>query len=129
MRSHQPNNPTFVPLVFTNESDALPSTTNPNFERVLSSAWEFVCWDQVQLSTINANLNQAFEGTRKGVVVAGPAVKIQNGAPGDGIGPVTLIGVVETIEGTAANGFNERKYDFNTSNDSVPVPTFFEPFP
>ena len=31
---------------------------------------------------------------------------------------VTLIGLVETIEGTAANGFMERKYNFNMSNDS-----------
>jgi hypothetical protein len=85
--SNQPNNPTFVNLDFWNESSALPSTTNPNFERLLSSSWEFVCWDQVQLSDIDANLTQAFMGTRKGIVIAGPATKIQNGAPDDGTGP------------------------------------------
>jgi hypothetical protein len=89
--SNQPNNPTFVNLDFFldffNESDALPSTTNPNFERLLSSSWEFVCWDQVQLSDIDPNLTQAFMGTRKGIVLAGPATKIENGAPDDGTGP------------------------------------------
>jgi hypothetical protein len=129
VRSNQPNNPTFVNLDFYNESDALPSATNPNFERLLSTFLEFVCWDQVQLSTIDANLTQAFMGTRKGIVVAGPAVKIENGAPGDGTGNVTLIGLIETIEGTVANGFQERKYNFNMQNDSFPVNTTFFPRP
>jgi hypothetical protein len=44
-------------------------------------------------------------------------------------GPVTLIGLVETIEGTAANGFMERKYNFNMQNDSFPVDTTFFPRP
>jgi hypothetical protein len=129
VRSNQPNNPTFVNLDFWNESSALPSTTNPNFERLLSSFWEFVCWDQVQLSTIDSNLTQAFMGTRKGIVLAGPATKIENGAPNDDTGPVTLIGLVETVEGTAANGFQERKYNFNMQNDSFPVDTTFFPRP
>jgi hypothetical protein len=124
VRPNQPNNPTFVPLDFWNESSALPSATNPNFERILSTSWELVCWDQVQLSTINPNLTQAFMGTRKGIVIAGPAEKLPDGnAPGDRPGPVTLIGLVETIEGTAANGFLERKYNFNMSNDGTPVAT------
>ena len=125
VRPNQPNNPTFVPLDFWNESSAQPST-NPNFERLLSGFLEFVCWDQVQLSTIDPNLTQAFMGTRKGVVIAGSAQKIQNGAPGDSTGAVTLIGLVETIEGTAANSFQERKYDFNMSTDGIPVA--FQPF-
>ena len=129
VRSNQPNNPTFVNLDFWNESSALPSTTNPNFERLLSSFWEFVCWDQVQLSTIDPNLTQAFMGTRKGIVLAGPATKIQNGAPDDDTGPVTLVGLIETIEGTSGNGFQERKYNFNMQNDSFPVDTTFFPRP
>jgi hypothetical protein len=68
-------------------------------------------------------------GTRKGIVLAGPATKIQNGAPDDDTGPVTLIGLVETVEGTAANGFQERKYNFNMQNDSFPVDTTFFPRP
>ena len=48
-------------------------------------------------------------------------------APGDPPGPVTLIGLVETIEGTAANGFMERKYNFNMSNAGFRIPTAFVP--
>ena len=131
VRSNQPNNPTFIPLDFYNESDASPSSTNPNFERLTSTSWEFVCWSQVSLATVkdpffggplNINLTQAQQGTRKGIVIAGPAQKLHSGAPDDSTGPVTLIGLVETIEGTPANGLNERKYNFNMSTNGIPVP-------
>jgi hypothetical protein len=127
----QPNNPTFVPLDFYNESASPPSATDSNFERLTSTFWEFVCWTQVSLATIddpffggplNINLTQAQQGTRKGIVIAGPARKLQNGAPGDSTGPVTLIGLVETNEGTVANSFTERKYNFNMSSNGVSVP-------
>jgi hypothetical protein len=127
----QPNNPTFVPLDFYNESASPPSSTDPNFERLTSTFWEFVCWTQVSLATVNdpffggplnINLTQAQQGTRKGIVIAGPARKLQSGAPGDSTGPVTLLGLVETNEGTAANSFTERKYNFNMSSNGVPVP-------
>ena len=127
--SNLPNNPTFVPLQFWNESLATVSSTNPLFEAITSTSWEFVCWDQVQLSTINVNLTQAFQGTRKGIVRAGPAMKIKNGAPNDDIGPVTLLGLIETTEGTAANVFLERKYNFNVNVTGTPVATRFVPFP
>src|SRR3984893_1132611 len=127
--SNLPNNPTFVPLQFWNESLATVSATNPLFEALTSTSWEFVCWDQVQLSTINVNLTQAFQGTRKGIVRAGPAMKIENGAPDDTIGPVTLLGLIETTEGTAANVFLERKYNFNVNVTGNPVATRFVPFP
>jgi len=50
-------------------------------EFLVSTSWEFVCWDQVRLTDINVNLNQFFLNSRKGIVRAGPAVKIENGAP------------------------------------------------
>jgi hypothetical protein len=116
---------------FYNESDALPSTTNPNFERLLSESVSFVCWQQFGLTSGNAidpNLTQAFFGTRKGIVIAGPATKIADGnAPQDNTGPATLIGLVETTEGTVADGFLNRKYNFNMQNDSFPVDTLFIP--
>jgi hypothetical protein len=144
VRSDQPNNPTAVLIDFYNESDALPSGTNPNFERLLSDTVNFVCWTQVGLTTpvtvttgsgtavtvqgLDPNLTQAFMGTRKGVFVAGPATKFQDGnAPQDESGAVTLVAIVETEEGTAANSFQERKYNFNAFNDSFPVETFFCP--
>ena len=123
VRPNQPNSPTSLDLDFYNESAGDPSA-NTNFEKRLSTFWEFVCWGQAQLSTINSNLTQALMGTRKGIVIAGPAQKVQDGnAPGDPPGPVTLIGLVETIEGTAANGFQERKYNFNMYNDGTAVTT------
>jgi len=130
--ANQPNDPTLVNLDFWNESlgNAVGST-NPAFEHLTSTSVEFLCWVQVPLSALaGGNLTQAFQGTRKGVVIAGPAQKVRDGnAPGDTPGPVTLIGLVETVEGTAANGFLERKYNFNMSTNGVPQPIAFVPLP
>jgi hypothetical protein len=93
-----------------------------------SSFVEFVCWIQVPLANLPSGgaLTQAFQTTRKGVVVAGPATKIADGnAPGDNTGEVTLIGLVETTEGTTLGGLLERKYNFNMDTDGFPVPTTF----
>ena len=99
-------------------------STNPAFEHLTSTFVEFVCWTQVPLSALGGgNLTQSFQGTRKGIVIAGPAQKVGDGnAPGDTAGPVTLIGLVETVEGTAANSFLERKYNFNMSTNGIPLP-------
>ena len=143
VRSNQPNNPTMVPLQFWNESAAGVSSTNPAFERLISSSWEFICWDQVNLASdsitglcgpgtgcIDANLTQAAYTTRKGIVRTGQAVKIADGnAPGDDVGNVTLLGLIETIEGTPGNFFLERKYNFNVNVIGPPIATIFLPFP
>ena len=123
VRSNRPNNPVFVPLDFYNETNFLTS-----------SSWEFLCWTQVQLSKINTNLTQVFQGSRKGVVIAGPAEKDQfigiNDPTYSSNDPhVTLLGLVQTYEGTAANNFMERSYIFSMYNDSKPVRTRFVPFP
>jgi len=127
--SNLPNNPTFVPLAFWNESLATVSTSNPLWEFLISDSIEFVCWDQRELTDINVNLNQNFLNARVGIVKAGPAVKIENGAPNDDIGPVTLLGLIETTEGTVANSFLERKYNFHVNVNGAPVSTRFVPFP
>jgi hypothetical protein len=121
-----PNNPTFVNLNFWNESlGGAVGSANPTVEHRTSTSVEFVCWVQVPLSALaGGNLTQAFQGTRKGIVIAGPARKVRDhNAPGDTTGPVTLIGLVETVEGTAANSFLERKYNFNMSTNGILVPT------
>jgi hypothetical protein len=126
--SDRPNSPIFVPLNFYNESlGSAVGSTNPAFEHLTSTFTEFVCWTQVPLSALaGGNLTQAFQGTRKGVVIAGPANKVSDGnAPGDAPGPVTLIGLVETIEGTAPNAFMERKYNFNMYSNLLPIGTCF----
>ena len=71
VRSNKPNNSVFVPLWFFSESAKTPNANNNDFERLVSTSWNFVCWDQVQLSTIDPNLTQARMLTRKGVVIAG----------------------------------------------------------
>jgi hypothetical protein len=119
-----PNNPTFVPLVFYNENEVPTSI----------SFYEFTCWDQVSLFDLahgTTALTQNFQTTRKGIVIAGPAHKVDigSGDPG-GSGNATLIGVVETNEGTAAEMYMERKYDFNMVSpflnggniEGIPVP-------
>jgi len=133
VRSNKPNNSVFVPLHFYSESAKVPNANNNDFEKLVSTSWNFVCWDQVQLSDIDPNLTQAHMGTRKGVVLAGRptgsiTMKDEDGAPGDDSGnEVTLIGLIETNEGP--NLFINRKYNFNTVNNSVPVSTRFTPFP
>jgi len=129
VRSNQPNYPTFVPLQFYNESFNGVSGTNPNFERLVSGSTEFLCWAQQNLSSINVNLTQQAMTTRKGLVHAGPAQKVPFIGIQDTPGPVTLIGLVQTIEGTIPNGFFERGYIYNMFDDSVPVATRFLPFP
>ena len=133
VRSNKPNNSVFVPLHFYSESAKVPNANNNDFERLVSTSWNFVCWDQVQLSTIDPNLTQARMLTRKGVVLAGRptgsiTMKDQDGAPGDDFGnEVSLIGLIETNEGPDL--FMNRKYNFNTVNDSNRVITRFIPFP
>ena len=130
VRSNQPNFPTLVPETFYNESDEVTSTTNPNFERFVDTNREFLCWDQASLSNdINANLTQTFMQTRKGIVIAGPAQKTPELGIFDTAGPATLIGLVETIEGSIGNSFMERKYNFNMSTNSAPIITTYVPFP
>jgi len=137
VRSGRGNNPTFVPYLFFNESNAQPSTTNPLFENPTDGTLSFVCWTQLSLATVadpdfggplDRSLTQAFQATRKGIVIAGPARKDPDGnAPGDVTGAVTLIGMVDTIEGTSADNFQNRKYNFLMSTDGNPVPTTFFP--
>jgi hypothetical protein len=122
-----PNLPVFVDLNFYNESLNTVSTTNPNFEFPLSTHTHFICWTQQNLTDIDVNLTQAFEQTRKGIVIASNATKVNLfGITNDEAGPTTLLGLVQVFEGTVANGFSERSYIFNMFNDSVPVETEFE---
>jgi hypothetical protein len=113
VRLNLPNNPTFVPLDFFNESLNSVSSTNPNFERLTSTSTEFLCWTQVQLSAINPNLTQVAQGTRKGGVIAGAAEKVPFAGIADTAGATNLIGLVQTIEGTLPNRFFERGYVYS----------------
>jgi hypothetical protein len=140
-RSNQPNFPTFVPLKFWSAQEDLHSTSV-----------DFVCWVEIGLLGFDPDLTSGQVGSRKGVMVAGPAFKLPIGGVFDTQGRVTLLGLVDTLEGpTAASpaclagtggGFpqppclpiertsgNERSFMYEVYNDSVPVPTTFVPFP
>jgi hypothetical protein len=141
--SNRPNNPTQVNLKFYNES----SNTSGIFgggEHETSTSTTFVCWEQVGLTTstmtflgngtpgistpaINSVLNQNTQTTRKGIVIAGPAQKLAEVDSDPEVGLVTLIGLIETIEGTAANTFAERKYNYLMGTDGDPQEGAFSP--
>jgi hypothetical protein len=123
VRSDFPNYPTGVDINFYNESNAAsPGSTGS--EKLLSTSLEFVCFTELELTAIDPNLTQTQMGSRKGVFVSLPAAKFPFAGIDDTAGPVTLLGLVETLEGP--NG-NDRSYFSATYNNSVPVTTFFLP--
>ena len=141
--SNRPNNSTQVPLNFYNES----ANTGGIFgggEHQISTSTSFVCWQQVGLTTtvmtflgdgrpgqvtppINSVLNQITQTTRKGIVIAGPATKIPEVDSDPVTGVVSLIGLIETNEGTMANMFQERKFNYLMGTDGNPQAGTFSP--
>jgi hypothetical protein len=119
--SNRANFPTFVSLFFdAGFGSAL------GVENVISTSTEFVCWTEQRIDTdISTNLRTTVMG-RKGVVISGPAEKVQWAGIDDDAGPVTLLGLLETSEGSLSD-FPLRTYFTSVSNDSYPVPTEFEP--
>ena len=112
VRSDQPNFPTGVDIDFYKANGTL-----------LSESLEFVCWTEVSLTRIDRNLNQTFMG-RKGSFLTGQAFKFPINGIFDTAGPVTLLGLVETVEGPT---LSDRVYFTGVFNNSVPVPTIFVP--
>jgi len=114
VRSNRPNYPTFVDINFYNQQEAL-----------LSTFTEFICWGERQLSTqIDPNLTQSGMGSRKGVFITDAAEKVPIFGIADTAGAVTLLGLVETLEGPTAT---ERQYTYGVFNDSEPVIAVFRP--
>jgi hypothetical protein len=110
------NSPTFVDLHFYNESEVLISTFH-----------EFVCWSEVKLTTINRNLNEFFGGGgRHGLFETTGAEQGAFDVTGDPGGPVTLLGIAETIERNA-NGVVVREWAYTLVNSGVAVPTVLAP--
>ncbi len=135
VRSNRPNFPTFVDLDFFNSN-----------EQLLSTSTEFICWQEVSLSgindgfggvplpspagafPINTTLTGPNMGTRKGIVIAGPAEKVAIFGITDPAGPATLLGLVEVLEGASPTSGADRQFFYQFLNDSSPVPTSFFPF-
>jgi len=127
--SGHPNNPTFFPITFYNESLSTVSTTNPLWEFPISRELHIICYGQFNLTDIHPDLTQEFMGARKGVFVAGPAEKIAFAGNSDETGDVTLLALVHTVEGIEADAYMNRSYILSTYNDSVFVETEFEFLP
>jgi len=117
--SNRPNFPTFVDLHWFNEQELL-----------LSTSLEFICWIQVEITDIDDNLDDFFG--RKALMESTEAEKVAIFGVDDIAGPVTLIGIVETIEGTENADFDrpqaiKNSYSYNMFNDGRGVVTSFEP--
>jgi hypothetical protein len=115
VRSNRPNRPTFVDLDFFGGN---PSTIGN--ENQLSTSTEFICWEEVQITDISANLTTSVMG-RKGVFVSALAT--------DNAGnPVTLLGLSEVDELSFSGGLVRSSFT-GLFNSSVPIPTRFVPTP
>jgi hypothetical protein len=104
------NNPTFVDLNFYNEKEVLKSVhTN------------FFCWTETRVTAIDNTLTSVLFGN-KGLVQSTKAEKQAVLGISDATGPVTLVGIVETIDNSVLNS-----YGYSLYNDSQPVVTTFVP--
>jgi hypothetical protein len=118
VRSNRPNRPTFVDLDFFGGNPSLIGNENQ-----LSTSTEFICWEEVPITAINADLTTANMG-RKGVFGSAPAA--------DNAGnPMTLLGLSEVLEGGVFPpvGPWPRASFTGLFNSSVGVPTRFVPTP
>ncbi len=113
VQSSFPNNPTFAEFTFYNAKQVPTSTTT-----------NFVCWQRVDITKLNAGLNQRSQGTAEGSFVSGQAIKIPLSGISDSFGPATLLGLVITTEGAQPRAA-DREYIAAPFNNSIPVPTAF----
>jgi hypothetical protein len=113
VRLNRPNYPTFVSLDFYTEAEIRAS-----------ASWDFLCWAQVRPADADVRLSGM--RTRNGVAMSGQAVKSPFGAISDIPGPVTLLGLVQTSDGST-QGSMDRTYIFNSLDNGNPLPTVFLP--
>jgi hypothetical protein len=123
VRTDFPNFPTEVNINWWNEHNP-NSPSSPLSEKLLSTSFEFVCWTEVPLTMIDPNLTQSQMGSRKGVFRSTNAAKFPWSGIFDQQGPVTLLGLVETMEGVVGN---ERAYFSPVYNNGDGVTTYFLP--
>jgi hypothetical protein len=110
MHANRPNNPVFVDFDFFGGN---PS--NIGNENHLSASAEFICWEEIPITSISPALTTASMG-RKGVVVSATATKVGIFGITDDTGPVTLLGLSETRENGGARVSFSRLF-----NSSVPI--------
>jgi hypothetical protein len=117
--SNRPNYPTFVDLHWYNKDEVLLSTSH-----------EFICWSQEEITDLDDNLDEFFGD--KALLESTEAEKVAIFGVDDTDGPVTLIGLVETIEGGSSLDFDrsnsiKSSYAYGMFNDGRGVETEFEP--
>jgi hypothetical protein len=118
VKSNRPNRATFVDLDFFGGNPSAIGNENQ-----LSTSTEFICWEEIPITAISANLTTTVMG-RKGVFVSAPA-KDRAGTP------MTLLGLSEVFEGGTfppAAAWPRASFT-NVFNSSNPVPTRFIPTP
>jgi hypothetical protein len=118
VKSNRPNNPVFVDLDFFGGNPSAIGNENQ-----LSTSTEFICWEEIPITSINLDLTTTLMG-RKGVFVSAPATKVGIFGISDETGPTTLLGLAETQE-----NYGGRVSFSNLFNSSVAVPTHFLPTP
>ena len=125
VKSNRPNNPVFVDLDFFGGFGSVIGNENQ-----VSTATEFICWEEIPITLIDSNLTTALMG-RKGVFVSAPATKVGIFGITDETGPTTLLGLSEVLEGGVFPPVAPwpRASFSNLFNDSVVVPTRFLPTP
>jgi len=111
VQSNRYNNPTFVDFNFYNEKEV-----------VKSAHTNFVCWEEIPVTSIDNTLTSTLFGN-KGLVQSAGAQKQGVLGISDNTGPVTLLGILETVDLTAS----QASYSNFLYNDSNPVPTTFSP--
>jgi hypothetical protein len=123
VKSNRPNNPVFVDLDFFGGNPSAIGNENQ-----LSTTTEFICWEEISLTAINPSLTTVTMG-RKGVFVSAPATKVGIHGIMDDVGPTTLLGLSEVLEGgTFPPTAPWPRASFTSLfNSSVPVPTHFLP--
>jgi hypothetical protein len=89
VRVNRPNYSTIIDLDFRTDQGTRAST-----------AQNFICWAEIQNPNIDANFTLAGALIRNGVVLSGEATKVPSPGVSDIPGPVTLLGLVPTDEGS-----------------------------
>ena len=116
VKSNQKNLPTYVNLNFFNAQ-----------QRAFSEALSFICWGQINITTIDASLTQEGIGSSRGLFITSQAYSapIANGGQSSNAdGSVTLLGAVQVTEGRIPGPLNAtRSYTVPVFNNSKPIAT------
>ena len=125
--SNRPNYTVFTDLNFYDQTEFLWST-----------ATSYTCWEEIPLSQIDPGLVRQ-NMSRKGFFYSVDANKVPNFGVVDTAGPVTQLGLIDTVEcqyvgggggicvGAPNNYSIVNHYMYRAYDDSVPVPTLYVP--